>query len=230
MSEDREPPQQPENPFARPSTLPAELTPVFPPVIPPVVPLGRTQEWYPVHLGYGFPALPPPAPMPSAPAPRRNQVGLVITILIGLVGVTGLVLGFVTYNYDSSGSKHAAASDGTITQEAMCQTIAVASDGNGPSAIPTMPGGQEDLSAMRAAEVQVYQWAVQTETGPLKSELEQENTDAEQFISDFDANPQDDSITPTGVLSLDMSTFTIDQTKVDATCGIDVSGSKGLSA
>jgi hypothetical protein len=165
----------------------------------------------------------------SSRAPKKSHAGLVIAGLIGLVGIAGLTLGAVTYNNHASTDAAVASGGGTMTQTAMCQTIATDSTGNSPDPIPTMSGGPQDLSSMQAAEVQVYRWASQTEPSTLKSELEQENTDAEQFISDFNADPQDDVIVPTGVLSLDISTFTIDQTKIDATCGININGSAGLS-
>lgn len=183
------------------------------------------------------------AAVPSAPAiltgsegligppVRTSRAGLVIVGLIGLVGIAGLALGVINYDDPAvSPVDTVSVANGMVSQAAMCQTIAVASVGNGPDAIPTMPGGQQDLAAMQAAEVQVYQWADKTQAGTLRSELEQENSDAQRFISDYDANPDRDAITPTGVLSLDMSTFTIDQTKVDATCGISTKGTGGLSA
>jgi hypothetical protein len=193
--------------------------------LPPDAPAQPTRDWFPVQPGYIL-----PLSAPAGPPPRKSRTGLVIAGLIGLVGVAGLTLGVITYTNGEPKPADAASSGGTVTQAAMCQTIATASAGDGPSAIPTMPGGQQDLTAMQAAEVQVYQWAADTEAGTLKTELVQENSDAQRFITDYDANPEQDSITPTGVLSIDMSTFTIDQTKVDSTCGISTKGTGGLSA
>ena len=134
------------------------------------------QPGYGYGYGFGHPA-----------APKKSRTGPAITGLIGLVAIAGLIMGTVTYNSHTSGGTAVASSGGTVTQEAMCQTIATDSTGNSPDPIPTMPGGQQDLSAMQAAEVQVYKWAIQTEPSTLKSELVQENTDAQRFISDFNA-------------------------------------------
>lgn len=233
-----------------PMNMPASAstpTPIMPPAYPsapspslppPAFPAGNS---YPTPYPAFNSALNPlthPAyqsgPLPRLPVPdthRRSTAGQVITGLLALVLVTGLALGVLTRNNDKPAATAAAdSSGGSVPQATMCQTIAVASDGDGPGSIPTMPGGEQDLTAMQAAEVQVYQWASQTENGTLKNELEQENSDAQQFISDFNADPEADEITPTGVLSIDMSTFTIDQSKVDATCGINTDDEGGLSA
>ncbi|HEV2637842.1 MAG TPA: hypothetical protein VGX23_21995 [Actinocrinis sp.] len=214
-------PQRPmdQAPPAYPAAHPVRYPPAFPATYP-----GSYPGMPPMYRTGAYP-FPPPA------TPRKSRTGLVIAGLVSLVGVTGLVLGVLTYNNDKPArvTNSSSTSNGTVTQDAMCQTIAVASDSTGPGAVPTMPGGAQDLSAMQAAEAQVYQWAQQTQDGRLKDELEQENADAQQFIEDYDDDPDADSITPTGVLSIDMSTFTIDQTRVDKTCGISTTESGAVS-
>ena len=51
-----------------------------------------------------------------------------------------------------------------------------------------------------------------------------------KIVSEEPGRPAEDTITPEGMLSIDMSTFTIDQTNVDRTCGINPDAGSGLSA